>query len=162
MDASAMATTEPALVVDMDGTLVRTDTLHEALLALVADPAAGPALLRARRQGKAPFKQAVADRALAAADRLPLDEDVIALIRAARAEGRRVALVSASDHRQVEAVAVGLFDEAFGTGSPEAEGVNLAGAAKAAFLTARYGAKGFDYIGDSELLPNSWTDFRRT
>ena len=45
MDASAMATTEPALVVDMDGTLVRTDTLHEALLGLVADPAAGPALL---------------------------------------------------------------------------------------------------------------------
>lgn len=163
MDASAMATTEPALVVDMDGTLVRTDTLHEALLALVADPAAGPALLRALRQGKAPFKQAVADRALAAADRLPLDEDVIALIRAARAEGRRVALVSASDHRQVEAVAaaVGLFDEAFGTGSPEAEGVNLAGAAKAAFLTARYGAKGFDYIGDSAADLPVWAAARR-
>lgn len=163
MDASAMATTEPALVVDMDGTLVRTDTLHEALLGLVADPAAGPALLRALRRGKASFKQAVADRALAATDQLPLDEGVIELIRAARAEGRRVALVSASDHRQVEAVAaaVGLFDEAFGTGSPEAEGVNLAGAAKAAFLTARYGTKGFDYIGDSAADLPVWAAARR-
>lgn len=164
MDGSAMARTEPALVIDMDGTLVRSDTLHEALLGLVATrPAAAPKVLRALRQGKAAFKQAIADHALSEAASLPLDETVLDLVRAARAEGRRVALVSASDHRQVAAVAalVGLFDEAFGTGSPEVGPGNLAGAAKAAFLTARYGEKGFDYIGDSRADLPVWAAARR-
>lgn len=168
MDASAMTleteAAPPVLVIDMDGTLARTDTLHEALLGIIAaKPAAAPGVLRALRQGKAAFKRAVADQALADAALLPLDEGVLDLIRAARAEGRRVALVSASDHRQVEAVAArtGLFDEAFGTGSPEAGEGNLAGEAKAAFLVARYGAKGFDYLGDSRADLPVWAAARR-
>jgi 4-hydroxybenzoate polyprenyltransferase/phosphoserine phosphatase len=151
------------LVVDMDGTLVRTDTLHEALLGLAAArPFAAADLCLRRRGDKAAFKRAVADLALADAGRLPLDEAVVDLVRAARAEGRRVVLVSAADHRQVEAVAarVGLFDEAFGTGSPEVAG-NLSGAAKAAFLTARYGSGGFDYVGDARVDLPVWEAARR-
>lgn len=142
-----------ALVVDMDGTLVRTDTLHEGLLGLAATQAGAlrhlPGWLR---QGKAKAKAAIADHHILDPELLPYDPDVLAHIRDARAAGRPVALVSAADHRQVAAVAehLGLFDLAVGTGAPElGEGRgNLAGANKAAFLTQQF-PQGFDYIGDS-------------
>jgi len=81
------------------------------------------------------------------------------MVRAARAAGRRTALVSAADHRQVTAVAetTGLFDEAYGS----AEGQNLKGAAKAAFLTEHFGAKMFDYIGDSKADLPVWAAARK-
>lgn len=151
------------LVVDMDGTLVRTDTLHEALLALAARrPLAALGFLGAIRD-KAAFKAGLAELGIAEVDRLPLDEAVLDRIRAARAEGRPVALVSAADRRQVEAVAarVGLFDEVVGTGSDAAGAGNLSGAAKAAFLTRRYGPRGFDYVGDARADLPVWAAARR-
>ncbi len=147
------------LVVDLDGTLSRTDTLHESLLRLaVKHPLALPGLLGPLRAGKPAFKAHVADRLPPDPQALAFDADVLAAIEAARAAGQRVELVSASDHRMVKAVAdhLGLFDAAIGTGSPEAEGRNLGGAAKAEFLTARYGAGGFDYIGDSAVDLPVW------
>lgn len=151
------------LVVDMDGTLVRTDTLHEALLALAARrPLAALGFLGAIRD-KAAFKAGLAELSVAEAAHLPLDAAVLDLVRAARAEGRPVALVSAADRRQVEAVAarVGLFDEVFGTGSEGAGPANLSGAAKAAFLTERYGPRGFDYVGDARADLPVWAAARR-
>jgi phosphoserine phosphatase len=54
---------------------------------------------------------------------------VLALVRAARDAGRETVLISASDHRMVEAVArhLDLFDLAVGTGSPATERTNLSG-----------------------------------
>lgn len=138
-----------ALVVDLDSTLCRTDTLHEALMRLaLQSPWRMPLLALRVRDGKAAFKAHVADRMIPAPDSLVFDETVLALIRAAREEGRRVALVSASDRRVVQSVAshLGLFDEVLGTG--DGDGQNLGGAAKAELLSARFGAGGFDYIGD--------------
>lgn len=157
-------TTTSVLVVDMDGTLVRTDTLHEALFGLAAvRPVATFGFFGALRRGKADFKRALADLMPAEAAHLPLDEEVLDLVRSARAKGCSVVLVSAADRRQVECVAarVGLFDEAFGTGSPEVGDGNLAGLAKAAFLIDRYGPKGFDYIGDAWADLPVWAAARR-
>ena len=142
------AADDVALVVDMDGTLCRTDTLHEALLrVVVSEPMKLLELPGWLRKGRATLKENVAEAHVVAPEELPLNETVIECLRAARAQGRKTALVSASDHRQVTAVAqaTGLFDEAYGT----AEGRNLKGAEKAAFLTQHYGAEKFDYIGDS-------------
>lgn len=147
--------TDATLVVDLDGTLCRTDTLHEGLLNL-----AGTRPLDLRhvpvwlKKGRAGLKEELADRIVLAADALPIDEAVADLIRAARAEGRRTALVSAAEHRQVTAIAeaTGLFDEAYGT----AEGRNLKGETKADFLTERFGEKNFDYIGDSHADLPVW------
>jgi 4-hydroxybenzoate polyprenyltransferase/phosphoserine phosphatase len=155
---------EPVLVIDMDGTLTRSDTLHEAFLALLAaDVRRAAALFAWLRAGKAAFKRRLADLQLADAATLPLDEDVMALLRDARANGRRTALVSAADQRQVDALAarVGLFDEAHGTGGAATGPDNLSGDAKAAFLTARYGARGFDYVGDSRADLPVWAAARR-
>ncbi len=143
------------LVVDLDGTLCLSDTLHEALLALVGTrPLKVLQIPRWLSEGRAGFKARIADEGIIPPEELPLNEGVIALLEAARAEGRRTALVSAADHRQVTAVAeaTGLFDEAYGS----AEGTNLKGAAKAAFLTEHFGTKMFDYVGDSEADLPVW------
>ena len=146
---------EIVLAVDLDGTLCRTDTLHEALLALVATaPLVRLKLPGWIGRGRAELKAELADRGLLDPDQLPLNGGVIETVRAARATGRRTVLVSAADHRQVTAVAeaTGLFDEAYGS----AEGQNLKGAAKAAFLSDRFGAGMFDYIGDSRADLPVW------
>lgn len=149
-----------ALVVDLDGTLSKTDTLHEALLALAASEPFTlfrfPAWLR---EGKANFKARIADRGVIDPTELPLNEAVVELIRTARDEGRTTALVSAADHRQVTAVAeaLGLFDEAYGS----AEGRNLKGAAKADFLNTHFGEKGYDYVGDSQADVPVWAASRQ-
>lgn len=148
------------LVVDLDGTLCRTDTLHEGLLALAATrPWMLLQIPKWLSEGRAGLKERLADQGIAAPDELPFNETVIEMLRTARAEGRRTALVSAADHRQVTAVAEAteLFDEAYGT----AEGQNLKGAAKAAFLSQHYGAGKFDYVGDSKADVPVWQAARR-
>lgn len=151
------------LIVDLDGTLCRTDTLHEGVLGVLAqDPLQVLRLPAWLRGGKEGFKRQIADRQIVDPADLPYDQDVLALIRQARAGGRSVALVSAADHRQVQAVAdhLGLFDLAVGTGSPVAGG-NLRGAAKARFLTENFGVGGFDYVGDSRADLPVWAVARR-
>ncbi|MEM9843163.1 MAG: UbiA family prenyltransferase [Pseudomonadota bacterium] len=148
------------LVVDLDGTLCCTDTLHEGLLALTAaNPRDVFRLPKWLSEGKAGFKARLADRGVVDPAELPLNEAVVEVIKTARAEGREVALVSAADHRQVTAVAeaTGLFDAAYGT----AEGKNLKGPAKAAFLSDLYGVGNFDYIGDSEADLAVWEVARK-
>ncbi len=146
---------EPPLVVDLDGTLIRSDLLVESFLALLgADPGAALRALGALQGGKAAFKAALADRAVVDVTTLPFDEDVLALVRAARAQGRETHLASASDHRYVAAVAahLGLFDGAEGS----AGGRNLSGEAKAQALAARFGEGGFDYVGDAAVDVAVW------
>lgn len=150
-------------IVDLDGTLCRTDTLHESAFALAASrPMALAAFPGWVAAGKVAFKREIAGRHLLDPALLPYDEDVLKLAQIARGEGRPVVLVSAADHRQVEAVAahLGLFDQAIGTGSAGTQG-NLGGRAKADFLVGRYGARGFDYVGDSAADVPVWAVARR-
>lgn len=141
----------PVLVVDLDETLSRTDTLHEALIRVSMDqPNVIWRLIASRPRDKAAFKDILADTCVMAPDQLVFNSDVVRIIEEARAAGKKTVLVSAADDRQVRAVAdhLGIFDEAFGTGATKAAGYNLGGQRKADFLTDRYGAEGFDYIGD--------------
>ena len=141
---------EPVLVVDLDGTLCRTDTLHESLMQITLQaPQAFPKLVGlALKKDKPGFKAAVAERVIPDPGALVYNKAVLEHVVQARNAGRKIALVSAADRRVVQAVAdhVGLFDDVLGTGDDL--GQNLGGKAKADLLTARYGAEGFDYIGD--------------
>lgn len=158
-----MSNDDPVLVVDLDGTLCRTDTLHEALLQMVlVAPRAFPDLMRKALSGDKPgFKAAVADRVMPDPETLIYDPRVLAHIEEAKTAGRKVALVSASDRRVVDRVAMhlGLFDEVLGTG--DEAGQNLGGQAKADVLVARYGKSGFDYIGDCSTDLPIWKKARR-
>lgn len=136
------------LCVDLDGTLIRTDLLHESLFAALRSR---PALLFRLpvwlAAGKARLKEELARHATIDADTLPYNPDVLAYLEAERAAGRPLVLATASDRKLADAVAnsLGIFDRVLATEN----GVNLAGESKARALRESYGDGGFDYLGDS-------------
>jgi 4-hydroxybenzoate polyprenyltransferase/phosphoserine phosphatase len=142
-------TTLRPLALDLDGTVLRTDSLVEAALRLAARaPLAFLALLPVLfRQGRAAFKHRVAEAEHLDPATLVYTEDVLDLARAARAEGRPVYLVTAADAAVAHGVAahLHLFDGVFASDGE----LNLKGAAKARFLAERFGHAGFDYAGDA-------------
>lgn len=136
------------LVVDLDGTLLKTDLLYEALFVLLAThPLTALRTPLWLREGKAAFKARLADAVLLDLHTLPVTEAVLDLIQEAKAAGRRVYLASASDRRYVEAFAehMGCFDGVYAS-----DGVtNLGAGNKARSLVALFGQGGFDYVGNS-------------
>ena len=140
---------------DLDGTLVATDTLWESVVLAVRNtPGRCPSLVMALGRGRAGFKGALADAVLPDASTLPYRDPVLDYVRAARADGRPVYLVTAADQRIADRVAehLGVFDEAIGTASGE----NMKAARKAAFLVERFGDNGFEYLGDSSADLEVW------
>ncbi len=148
---------EPPLVIDLDGTLTPSDLLIEALFRLAPlDMARLPLWLLA---GKAAFKARIAAAVELDFASLPLNDEMMALITAERARGRRIYLASASDRRVVQAVAdrLGLFDGVFASDGT----TNLKSDAKARQLTAAFGPRGFDYAGNSKADLAVWQSARR-
>lgn len=143
------------LCVDLDGTLVATDTTVEGLLeVLKAAPWRIFALLSALLGGRPALKRYIAQNMRVDAAALPYREEVLAEMRQAREAGRPVLLVTASDQSTADAVGahLGLIDEAIGTSTDE----NLKAARKASFLVERYGEGGFEYLGDSPADLSVW------
>jgi len=146
---------QSVLCVDLDGTLVRTDTLQEALVALLRKR---PWMLLALPwwllHGRAHFKTKVASAVDLDPAALPYNEDLVAFLRAERAAGRGIALATASHVAPARRIAdhVGLFDAVHAT-----EGtVNCKGAAKAQVLATAYGEGAFAYAGDSRADIAVW------
>jgi 4-hydroxybenzoate polyprenyltransferase/phosphoserine phosphatase len=149
--------------VDLDGTLCRSDTLHEAIAGLaMRKPTALLAAPARLLQGKVALKRHVADHQIVPPETLPYDQAVLDLVADARKDGRMTVLASASDHRQVEAVAahLGLFDQVLGTGSPAVGPDNLGGKGKARHLVEKFGQGGFDYVGDTATDLPVWAAAR--
>ena len=135
------------LCVDLDGTLLKSDTLHDAALAVVvANPRVLFRLPGWLAAGKAHLKLQLAARWTFDPATLPYNPEVLALIRQARAQGRRIVLCTAADQRVADAVArhLGLFDDIMASDGA----VNLRGAAKAEALVRRFGPRGFTYLGN--------------
>jgi len=146
---------ERPLVVDLDGTLIRSDLLLESAFALLAAaPLRLPVVLAALAQGRAALKASLAAEADLDIAHLPYNEEFLAFLRAERARGRRLYLASAADARFVRAVAdeLGLFDGIFASDGT----TNLKGEAKARALTDAFGARGFDYAGNAPADLDVW------
>jgi 4-hydroxybenzoate polyprenyltransferase len=147
------------LCVDCDGTLLRTDLLHESVLTLLKR---SPWLLFLLPvwiwRGKAYFKARVAELTSLDWATLPLRQVVVDRIDLARRQGRRVVLATAAHERHAQALAAQWrwFDEVLATH----DDINLSGAAKARALVARYGERGFDYIGNSRADLAVWAAAR--
>lgn len=138
----------PVLIVDLDGTLLRSDLLFETFWSALAADWRGP--VRAAltlRAGRAALKRHLAAASAVDIATLPYDADVLAYVRDWRAAGGRTALVTASDEGLATRIAdhLGVFDEVHGSDGTR----NLKGAVKADFLTARFGDGGFAYMGDA-------------
>src|SRR6266700_1340190 len=153
MDERTKYLVDIPLVVDMDGTLIKADTLHEAYVQLLSrHPLQALRALLMLKQGRAAFKAAVADHVLPDAGTVPIDGAVLKAIKDARGRGRKIYLATAADRRFAAAIAdsIGQFDGVFASEG----GTNLKGKAKADRLVAAFGAQGFDYVGnDASDLP---------
>jgi 4-hydroxybenzoate polyprenyltransferase len=151
------AAAEPGvLAVDLDGTLLRSDMLHETLWAtLSGGGGAAWKSLAALSRGRAALKAALTDRSEIDPATLPYDARVLQRIEAWRAKGGRAYLVTATDTRIAERIAahLGVFDGVFGS-TPER---NLKGPEKAALLAREFGEGGFVYAGDSRADLPVWS-----
>ncbi|MBN9006606.1 MAG: UbiA family prenyltransferase [Rhizobiales bacterium] len=151
---------QTALVVDLDGTLLRTDMLYESYFASIRDGAQHHrSVLRALSRGKASFKAYLADVAALDCNLLPINDNVLEFVRAAKAKGQPVFLATASNRKLAEQVAARLeiFDDVFASD----EATNLSGDAKAKHLIDTFGDRGFDYIGNSSADLPVWAHARR-
>ena len=152
--------TYAAVIFDLDGTLVRSDLLHETFWsALGRDWANTPRVIGAAFGGRPALKAFLASRATIDVATLPYNAEVLAYIDRWRDSGGRVVLVTGSDQALATQVAdhLGVFDEVHGS----VPGRNLKGAAKAAFLSDRFGADGFAYMGDARADLPVWKQAAR-
>ena len=160
-DRRAAATSgEPPLVIDLDGTLVRTDLLHESTLSLVGQqPWLAWRLPFWLFEGKAQLKRQIADRVELDIATLPYHAELLEWIRAEHASGRHIVLCSASDSKFVQKVAdhLGLFHEVMASDGV----INLSSHRKAEALVRRFGARGFDYAGNSHDDAPVWQQARQ-
>lgn len=147
------------LIIDLDYTLARTDTLVESIVELATRrPLRFAALLPVLLRGRAAFKMKVANAAQIDYATLPYDDEILNLARERRAEGGEVWLATAADQRIAQNVAdhLQLFDGVIASDGEH----NLKGEAKAAMLAARF-PDGFDYIGDSRADIAVWINARK-
>lgn len=154
MALDAPRTSDPVLVVDLDHTLVRTDTLLEQFVALVfRRPFAALLLLRTLLAGRAAFKARLAELQPLDPAALPYREPLLDYLREQRAVGRPIHLVTAADSTTAKAVAehCGVFDSFEGSDGA----ANLKGARKAERLAKRF-PEGFAYAGDSRADLKVW------
>lgn len=146
---------QPPLVVDLDGTLIHSDLLWEALLLFIRTR-----FLELWRlpfwllRGKAGFKQQLAHAVSPDAATLPYDQTLLVLLAAERAQGRILVLATGSERRFADSVAahLGLFDHVHATDGV----INLTSHNKARHLAGIYGDKGFDYIGNASADRAVW------
>lgn len=151
-----MAADDRILVVDLDGTLVRSDLLYESFWAALSRRWTAPLTASAALvSGRAALKRHLAGLGKIDPALLPFNDPVIDYVRRWRAAGGRTALVTASDQAWADAIAahLGLFDEVYGSDG----NVNLKGDAKARFLAGKFGDGGFAYMGDAPADLPVWT-----
>ena len=155
------------LVVDVDGSLVRGDLLHEATLKFIAHhPFESWRLLLWLVRGKKELREQLAARMDLSDLQVPLQTQALHSIKAARENGRKIVLTSASPRQWVEPLAARI-----GGAEIVANEASLivAGSASRAALVESLGEAEFDYLDSlaperaspsdylRALRPHQWT-----
>jgi 4-hydroxybenzoate polyprenyltransferase/phosphoserine phosphatase len=139
---------EDILVVDLDGTLIKSDLLWESIFLLVKKNLFKLFLIPfwLLKGGKAYLKSKLADNVQPDVSRLPYFETLIDFLKKSKEEGKQLVLASASEIRLVEKVAghLDLFDRYIGT----TVGKNLKGKIKLDEIKKICGGKSFGYVGN--------------
>jgi len=142
------------VILDIDGTVLKTDLFLESFLdAVKRQPAC--VLLAAwwLLQGRAVLKRQVAERSALRVDLLPLNEAVVDYAARRHAEGCPVYIATAADASLARQVAarLGFVRDVMASDGQR----NLKAGAKAASLAARF-PDGFCYVGDSRADLAVW------
>lgn len=136
------------LVVDLDGTLLRSDLLLESFWSAIGNNwLVIFSVFAALRRGRGTLKECLAKAASIDAATLPYDDQVLAYVEKWRQTGHGVVLVTGSHQIFADQIAshLGIFDEAHGSDGQR----NLTAGVKAEFVVQKYGAAKFAYIGDA-------------
>jgi 4-hydroxybenzoate polyprenyltransferase len=139
---------ERPLCVDLDGTLVKSDTFVDSLMVLARrHPSAFVRSPFWALQGKAHMKSQVASLVTLDVDHLPYNRPLLDYLRDEHAAGRKLYLATGADRVLARKVAahLGIFEDVLASDGA----VNLTGRNKLQHLEQRFAADGFDYIGNA-------------
>jgi 4-hydroxybenzoate polyprenyltransferase len=142
------------LCVDLDGTLIKTDSLHELFLRLVKkNPLYCFAVLFWLIKSKAFLKAKLVSLVQLPAEDLPYNQDVIEYIKS-QSDNREVILVTGCNENQAKSIAeyLNLFDEVVASDTS----TNMTSHNKRDYLVERFGQGGYEYIGNERADKPVW------
>ena len=133
---------EVPLCVDLDGTLLRTDTLWEACLVLMRTGWRWLLIPLWLLRGRAYLKRRVSMLVSWDVTSLPFHQKLLQELKRQRAAGRSLVLCTGADERPAREIAsyLGIFDAVMASDGR----CNLTGSSKRKALEERFGARGFD------------------
>ena len=144
----APAVSHRPLCVDLDGTLVKSDTLLDSLLVLTRTRPLD--LLRVPQwllRGKAAVKAEVGARVSLDVRHLPYNRPLLEFLETERGAGRRLYLATGADQALADRIAehLGIFDGVLASDGA----TNLTAGNKLEGLRQTFGDEGYDYIGNA-------------
>ncbi len=143
------------ICVDLDDTLVNTDTLVESLAILIKKrPDALRKIPLWLLKGKSNFKHQISKRVKIDATILPYNQKVLTYLKDMREKGHDIYLVTGAN--QIVAVAVAQHLNIFKGVYSSSKKVNLVGSAKALLLNTIFGEKSYIYLGNSSDDLAAW------
>ncbi len=154
-DAQSNPSSKFPLCVDLDGTLIKTDTMIEGFFKLcrthLFKALMAPFWLL---RGRAYFKDKIFTHVKLDFDTLPYNEELLKFLHEEKQGGRELWLVTGASERVAKQVAerVGLFSRVLSSDRT----TNLTGRKKARLLTELLGRKKFAYVGDSYVDLRVW------
>lgn len=143
------------LLVDLDGSLINSDTLYEnAILLLKNKPWLVFKLIYWAALGKQVLKGRLYNTVSLNIEALPYRDDVISYLFEEKSRGRSIILCTGCWHALAQKIGdkIGIFDEIIAT----TESVNLTGKNKAELALSKYGEKGFSYLGNEYKDIHIW------
>ncbi|MBJ7310735.1 UbiA family prenyltransferase [Rugamonas sp. CCM 8940] len=142
---------QPPIVVELDGSLIRSSLLWEAVAVFLKQRSLQAfTLLFWRLRGRAEFARRLFAAVAPDAATLPYDRQLLALLGAKAAKGRTLVLASDSPHAAAVAQHLALFDSVLDI-SPGRRPEQLAHAMQ---------GRPFDYIGQAHGAPALWAQCR--
>ena len=148
------------LVIDLDGTLVRTDLLVESLFLLAKRSPLRLLLVPLwLARGKACLKRHLAQEARPDVTTLPYRQGLLRRLEAEKSRGRLLVMATAADSILADEVArhLALFDAVLASDGT----VNLARERKRDRLVGEFGPRGFDYVGSDRSDRALWNAARK-
>jgi len=148
------------LVLDLDGTLIHTDTFHEMMVdLLVRRPFILFLLPFWFIKGRPYAKAQLIKHAHVNLETLPYNKHLLSVAKDEALKGRPLILATGTDQGLAQKISdhLGFFQEVIGSDGK----INMTGAHKRKALVDRFGPQGFDYAGDSTIDTFVWKASRK-